>query len=149
MFRASQEYHGRCRKMQISLFPCPSHPLLSTKQAKNHSPSPKGTDRLPNWRNNSVLPQRRAGLEATGDGGSFGSYRAEHAGCHCWNGSKACELSAEFRLFRTWVGGADVVRRSCGASDVGSSLHIRASLSTRACLTSRGPWECLCKPPLV
>lgn len=51
-----------------------------------HSPSSESTNRLPDGRNNSVLPQRSTCLEAAGDGRNFGSdseRRAEDTRCHC------------------------------------------------------------------
>jgi hypothetical protein len=62
--------------------------FLFSQVIGNVLPSPKGANRLPDRRNNSVCPQNSAGLKAADSGGSSGScaeHRAEDVGRHCRN----------------------------------------------------------------
>jgi hypothetical protein len=92
---------------------------------EQHSPSPKSAHRLPNRRDNSVLPQRRARLEAAGDGGSPGRDRTEDAGCHRGG------FIGSARSFWVGFGWAGVVVW-CGTSDVVWSSPHPSKLETLA-----------------
>lgn len=75
------------------------------------SPSSKCAYRLPDGRNDSVLPQYSTGLEAAGDDGSSVSCaerRAEDARCHCRKSLSIRQRPVCIFLFAAWVANSDV-----------------------------------------